>query len=261
MAGNERSIPGLRGTNNHANRWYRQELFLASTTTEVSAIHFGNGYNGRCAIVMNHAESQPTGECQAHDMADQTTPMNLCCQLRRLVLRLLSAVERRAQRWRTAINGERGTFVPALTTPRDESRTATTPTMCARSGRSLRDGDTVEVLTYDEIAATLDAGGRCDGLFFMSEMKTFCGRAMVIKKRVRMLFDERTHRMLRVKKNRYLLEGAMCHGTHAFEMEGCDRCCYFFWTDRWFRTPSQTGSTTVQSNEASQNVKQGQSTG
>jgi hypothetical protein len=41
--------------------------------------------------------------------------------------------------------------------------------------------------------------------------------------------------MLKVKRPRYLLDEAICDGAGMYDKEGCDRCCFYFWTDRWFR--------------------------
>jgi hypothetical protein len=91
------------------------------------------------------------------------------------------------------------------------------------------------VLSYEELQATLDAKGRCDGLEFMEGMQKFCGRRLRVRKRVQMMFDERAWRMVRVRRPRYLLDEAICDAIGMYDKEGCDRCCFYFWTDHWFR--------------------------
>ena len=43
-------------------------------------------------------------------------------------------------------------------------------------------GDVVEVLSAEEILATLDEAGELDGLPFMPEMPAWCGRRMTVHK-------------------------------------------------------------------------------
>jgi hypothetical protein len=191
-----------------------------------------------CSIEPDHVDL-PDG-CQALHHSENAVGLNARCRLRHFALRMLSAVERRIVRLRKALIGTLDSAVvpdspPAATSPEN----AVQPTAEPASG-VFTPGEVLQVRSVEEIQATLDATGRCDGLIFMEEMKGFCGRQFVVKKKVKMFFDERSHRMLRMKRNRYLLEGAICHGTHAYAMEGCDRCCFFFWTDRWLRKlPSQ----------------------
>jgi hypothetical protein len=99
----------------------------------------------------------------------------------------------------------------------------------------LQAGDLVEVLSYEEIRRTLDERGTCDGLDLMEGMKQFCGRRFVVMKKVELLYDEVAHRMLKIKKERYLLEGVICDGRGATQREGCDRCCFYFWSRPWLR--------------------------
>jgi hypothetical protein len=96
----------------------------------------------------------------------------------------------------------------------------------------------VEVLSYEEVFCTLDEESTCGGLQFMEGMKRFCGQRLVVRKKVRMMFDERARRMVRISRNRYILDGAICDGKGQYDREGCDRCCFYFWSDRWLRRPS-----------------------
>jgi hypothetical protein len=103
------------------------------------------------------------------------------------------------------------------------------------AGPPFQAGTTVEVRSYDEILATLDPQRKCDGLEFMEGMKAFCGQRFVVFKKVEMLFDESAGRMLRVKKERYVLDGVICDGRGTCQREGCDRCCFYFWSRPWLR--------------------------
>jgi hypothetical protein len=98
----------------------------------------------------------------------------------------------------------------------------------------FRDGETVRIKTFEEIQETLDARGRCEGLQFMTGMKKYCGREARILKKARMIFDEQSWRMVKLR-NTYILENITCEGRDVFDGEGCDRTCYFFWKGRWLR--------------------------
>jgi hypothetical protein len=95
-------------------------------------------------------------------------------------------------------------------------------------------GDIVEILSLPEVRETLDENGCCEGLGFMEPMERYCGRRSRIVKKVRMIFDERRWRTVRLK-NVYLLENIVCNGRGVFHGEGCDRMCYFFWKDAWLK--------------------------
>jgi hypothetical protein len=159
-------------------------------------------------------------DCQLQTLYTDT--VELCWQdkLRQFLLQVASAARRRGSRLRKMLHAtceiEQGG--------------------CADPAIALDAGQLVQVLSWPEIRNTLDEDGNCDGLEFMEGMKKYCGRRLRIRKRVRMLFDERSRRMLRVKRPRYLLEDAICDGQGMYSREGCDRCCYFFWTSRWLRS-------------------------
>jgi hypothetical protein len=95
----------------------------------------------------------------------------------------------------------------------------------------LKPGELVEVRSVEEIRATLDAEGRCRGLYFMPGMWALCGRRLRIVQRVDRMMSERTGEM-RALTGTYILEGATCDGkAHG----GCQRGCYVFWKDAWLK--------------------------
>jgi hypothetical protein len=104
--------------------------------------------------------------------------------------------------------------------------------------RPFRAGEIVRVLPYEEILATLDSERKCDGLEFMEGMRKFCNRRMAVLKRVRLIFDEQTGRMLAIKRERYILKDAICDGGGTYSQEGCDRCCFYFWSRCWLQRAS-----------------------
>ena len=108
------------------------------------------------------------------------------------------------------------------------------PVIRRRVVMGLKVGDVVEVLSLDDIRATLDANGKHDGLKFLSPMAEFCGRRFRVLKPVRQILDEHNHVMQRTKRT-VILEAAICHGQGIYGREGCDRSCFFFWKEAWLR--------------------------
>jgi hypothetical protein len=100
-----------------------------------------------------------------------------------------------------------------------------------KSIEHLRRGDAVEVLSEDEIAATLGKNGSLEGLPFTPEMCKYCGHKFRVSNRVDKLIIEATGRMRRLR-NTVILEGATCDGkAHG----GCMRTCFLLWKESWLR--------------------------
>lgn len=173
-------------------------------------------------------------DCQCPSVLNGSTELGFRHKLRRWLLRLLSAAERRIHRFRkrlgAAVPGETevpGAIREAISHPGELNDPPSKPESVP--------GEYVEVLSYEEIARTLDDGGMCDGLVFMEGMKRYCGRKMRLFKKIRAIFDERQRKMLAIRRPRYLLENAICDGVGQYDKEGCDRCCFYFWSNRWLR--------------------------
>ena len=97
-------------------------------------------------------------------------------------------------------------------------------------------GDWVEVRPFDEIRATLDAQGKCDGLPFMQEMIPYCGRRFQVFRRAEKTFLDNRNFVIRLK-NMVLLEGVRCSGQ---SHDGCQSGCLLLWRDAWLR-PAASG--------------------
>ena len=94
-------------------------------------------------------------------------------------------------------------------------------------------GEMVEVKSAAEIAATLDAEGRLDGMPFMPEMLAFCGRKLKVSRRADKTCVEGFYGMRKLG-GAVLLEEARCDGAaHG----GCQRNCMMFWKEEWLRPP------------------------
>jgi hypothetical protein len=97
----------------------------------------------------------------------------------------------------------------------------------------FKSGDVVEVLSLQEIAATLDEHGSCEGLPFMAEMRQFCGRRFRVFKRADKICMETPYSLnLRRMRNAVTLEEVRCDGS---DHDGCRRMCMLFWKERWLK--------------------------
>lgn len=203
----------------------------------------GTGFRSAAGPRQGACEAPRGGsECQLSGLRAGCRSLSLRDWIRHGVLRLLSALDRRIVRIYQSISAS-----PARSSGGGcigSSGKATDQLFSqAHVAEDLRPGDVVEVLTREEILSTLDANRRCDGLEFMEAMAEFCGQRLVVRKKVRLLFDEGNKRFLKVKRPRYILEGAICEGVSAYDKEGCDRSCFFFWSPRWLRrAPSTDGA-------------------
>jgi hypothetical protein len=99
----------------------------------------------------------------------------------------------------------------------------------------FRPGDLVQVKSREEIAATLDERGFNRGLSFDREMLRYCGQTMRIRSRVRQIIDDKTGRMLKIRKDCVILEHAYCSGELTQGCWFCPRQIYPFWRNAWLR--------------------------
>lgn len=101
-------------------------------------------------------------------------------------------------------------------------------------------GQLVEVRSSQEIAATLDASGKLDGVPFMPEMARHCGSRIRVSRRA-----DKTCVVgygLRSMESTVFLQDSRCDG--AFH-DGCQRNCLFFWKEAWLK-PVEQGSEPLQ---------------
>ncbi|EWM13338.1 hypothetical protein [Kutzneria sp. 744] len=96
----------------------------------------------------------------------------------------------------------------------------------------LRVGDLVEVLSVEEILATLDSKGELDNLPFMPEMVRFCGQRMTVHKVAHKLCDTISRSGIRKMENSVHLAGARCDGS---SHGGCQTACSMYWKEAWLK--------------------------
>ena len=97
---------------------------------------------------------------------------------------------------------------------------------------TLQPGDKVQVLSREEIQATLNLWNGLKGCAFMEEMWQYCGTRQKVLKRVNKFLDERDYKIKKCK-GIVILDRVMCNGTKDFGE--CDRSCFFFWREEWLK--------------------------
>ncbi len=98
-----------------------------------------------------------------------------------------------------------------------------------------RAGDRVEVLSKEEILATLDANGALAGMPFMPEMLRYCGQQLTIETVAHKTCDTACRTGGRKLDRMVHLKGVRCDGgAHG----GCEADCNIFWREEWLR-PAQ----------------------
>jgi len=97
---------------------------------------------------------------------------------------------------------------------------------------NLEPGEWVEILSYEEILSTLNSRGVHRGLYFMDEMKKFCGQKFRVYKILKVIKLEATGEIRKLKTRTVLLEGVYCDGINH---GGCDRSCFHYWREAWLK--------------------------
>ncbi len=96
----------------------------------------------------------------------------------------------------------------------------------------LQPGELVQVLSKDEILATLDKGQRNRGLWFDAEMLPYCGGIYRVLRRVHQIIDEKTGKMVVMKNPCIVLEGVVCKSDFN---RLCPRAIYPYWREIWLK--------------------------
>jgi len=102
----------------------------------------------------------------------------------------------------------------------------------ASGSLGLQPGEIVEIKSRDEIFATLDENDKTTGLRFDGEMLQFCGRRARVLRRIENIIDEKTGRMLRIRRDTVILDDVVCRGVYH---RSCPRAIYPYWREAWLR--------------------------
>jgi hypothetical protein len=94
-------------------------------------------------------------------------------------------------------------------------------------------GELVRVRDYAEILETIDENLNNRGMCFDAEMVPFCGRTYRVLDRVSQIIDEKTGKMVRLRKDSIMLEGVVCTACYAKYRKFCPRSIYPYWREIW----------------------------
>jgi hypothetical protein len=177
---------------------------------------------------MGHENSERRNDCELLDcqlrtLYDSTEDMDFADELRRLYLRLKRAGRRRISRVRKK-----------LFPVRQEKHNGSQLNTIAENKPVLKEGDLVEVLPFEDIRKTLDENMCLGKTLFLEGMKQYCGKRLRVIKKLKTMIDEQSWGIVRLKDS-VILENAICDAKGQYAMEGCDRCCFYFWKEQWLR--------------------------
>lgn len=100
-----------------------------------------------------------------------------------------------------------------------------------QTGNPLSVGDWVEVRSKQEILQTLDKAGQLEGMPFMPEMFSFCGKRFQVYKRAHKTCDTVFPVRGRRVSNAVHLDTRCDGSAHG----GCEATCLIFWKEAWLK--------------------------
>jgi hypothetical protein len=89
------------------------------------------------------------------------------------------------------------------------------------------------VKSYQEVLATLDTNGMNRGLAFDAEMVPYCGGTYRVRSLLDKFIDEKTSKLVTMKKPCIILEGVWCQSRYSQCRMFCPRSIYSWWHDIW----------------------------
>ena len=189
----------------------------------------------RATQLPSREDGGPRYRCQATELRRATTPLS-CWELGQYVEDLASG----NVRWRDFIRAVAIEIYNKLQQRLKVGRPY--PSVRGRAlGKApadqlkLRPGEVVEVRSKAEIMATLGADQKNRGLWFDAEMLRHCGRRFRVLRRVERLIDERTGKMIGLRNDCIILDGAACTGLTCRNRLFCPRGIHAFWREAWLR--------------------------
>jgi hypothetical protein len=102
----------------------------------------------------------------------------------------------------------------------------------------LQPGEWVTVRDQEAILSTIDEDLKNKGMFFHGEMVPYCGKSFKVLKRIGQMIDERTGKMVKLKNECIVLEGADCVGRYT-KPRFCPRGCFPYWREIWLQRANE----------------------
>jgi hypothetical protein len=98
---------------------------------------------------------------------------------------------------------------------------------------NLQPGELVRVKSYSAILATLDSKNENRGLSFDAEMAPYCEGTYRVRNRLNTFIDEKTGKLVTMKKEAIILEDVICRSLFSQCRIGCPRSIYPWWHEVW----------------------------
>jgi len=98
---------------------------------------------------------------------------------------------------------------------------------------NLQPGELVRVKPKEAIARTLTRAGRSRGMWFDREMFPYCGNVYRVRQRIARFIDERSGKLVVMKKQAVTLDGVVCSGDYSICRWLCPRAVIPYWREEW----------------------------
>jgi len=105
---------------------------------------------------------------------------------------------------------------------------------------NLQPGELVRVKSYAEILATLDTNSCNRGLSFDAEQVPYCGGTYRVRSLLDKFIDEKTGKLVTMKKPCIVLEGVWCQSRYSKCRICCPRSIYSWWHEIWLERVSES---------------------
>jgi hypothetical protein len=106
----------------------------------------------------------------------------------------------------------------------------------------VKAGDLVRVKSYPEVLETLDAKNKHRGMYFGSEEVPYCGKTFKIRAVVRRIIHEQTGKMVNLRGNNVILDGAWCGARYSDRRMFCPRAIFPIWREQWLESAAGTSA-------------------
>jgi hypothetical protein len=105
----------------------------------------------------------------------------------------------------------------------------------------LQPGELVKVRSHHDIMQTLDEAGNNRGMCWDPEMVPYCGGTYRVQRRIELIIDEKTGRLLPMKNDCIQLEGVVCRACYAKYRRFCPRAIPPYWREIWLERVGPDG--------------------
>jgi hypothetical protein len=98
------------------------------------------------------------------------------------------------------------------------------------------------VKSHLQILATLDASNKHRGMYFGAEEVPYCGNNFRVRSPVTKIINEHTGKMIALKGNNVVLDGAWCRARYSDRRMFCPRAVFPIWRELWLERAAPADS-------------------